>query len=494
MRALARDLAAPSAHAQARLARDRVLPFVLVGTLLSRLLYHALGVRPDLSTLPYFWQFLDPELLEHDLWRSVFYDHAQPPLYNLFLGAHVRADDPALAFLLSGLALALLLHGGLYALLRRLGTRRFGAATATLLFAFSPASILYERWVFYSFPVAALLVLGALFAHRAVARGSARAAALAFVLFALVTLVRSLFHPLWLLAVLVTVLAFARPSRRRALLWAALPGLLLAASVPAKNLALYGRPTASSWLGMSVAKLAVAEAPGPVRRAKVREGALSRLSLVGPFAELRRYPSAWRAVPADWPEHPVIRAPYKSNGHPNYHHAAYVRIAERFMADARVMLEDHPEVYGESVRKAAEIFWKPTTDYAFLAPNRAHLGPLPRIYDALWGVPYAFAGDETRAAWGPRSWPHVAWGWLALVLLAALWALWRTFVPGPESRATRATLTLLGGTALYVWLVSSVVEIGENNRFRFLVEPLLFALVVAASSRALRALGRLRWR
>jgi len=42
-------------------------------------------VRFDASTLPWLWQFLDPEWLRTDLPRSLWL-HAQLPLFNAFLG------------------------------------------------------------------------------------------------------------------------------------------------------------------------------------------------------------------------------------------------------------------------------------------------------------------------------------------------------------------------------------------------------------------------
>ena len=54
--------------------------------ILSRLVYRGLGVRFSAAPLDYYIQFLDPELLRHDLLRSLFYMRDQPPGFNGFLG------------------------------------------------------------------------------------------------------------------------------------------------------------------------------------------------------------------------------------------------------------------------------------------------------------------------------------------------------------------------------------------------------------------------
>ena len=61
----------------------------------SRLAAWAAGVRFDASILTWYWQFLDVELLRHDLARSLWYLHAQPPLFNLFLGSVLKLAPDA---------------------------------------------------------------------------------------------------------------------------------------------------------------------------------------------------------------------------------------------------------------------------------------------------------------------------------------------------------------------------------------------------------------
>lgn len=465
---------------------------------LSRALAHHLGVEPDLSPLPYFWQYLDEDLLRHDLWRSVWFDHAQPPLYNLWLGGQLQLADALgvsrqsvfqLGMWGVGLAGQLLL----YALARRLGASRKAAFVATAIWIVHPASLLYDHFLFYSAPVAALLLGVFVVGHRAVATGRRRDLLLCFGLAALVVLGRSLFHLVWWVAVALTVVAFAR-RRRRALACALVP-FALAALPFVKNAVYYDAPASSSWLGMSLAKLAVVEVPTVVRERLHEEGAVSELALRPPFSPLRHYAEQWRALPPGTPDHPAVRAEQKVGGHPNYHHAAYVPIAAQYLADARSLLRTHPRAYRRNVRTAFEIFWKSTSTYAFLQGNREHLEPLDLVFDALWGVPSALLPEELEARWwGANPKKDVAWFWVLLVALAAAWGSRRVLSDGTRrpDRALRACLALVLGTGVYVMLVSCLVEVGENNRFRLLVEPALLALVAAGFSRAARRRTLLR--
>ena len=44
------------------------------------------GVHFNDGPLVGYWQYADPELLRHDLPRTLWYFHAQPPGFNAFLG------------------------------------------------------------------------------------------------------------------------------------------------------------------------------------------------------------------------------------------------------------------------------------------------------------------------------------------------------------------------------------------------------------------------
>ena len=185
--------------------RHRLAPLaaVLSGYLLSRVIFICVvGIEYDASPLGWFWQYIDPKLLLEDPWRSLYYHHAQPPLFNVYLASVLRFSlgDPNSLFWASYLGLGLVLHGSIYAVLSALGVRLWLAVAAPIAFALSPASILYENWLFYTYPLAALLIATALSLHRLASRGfKKRDALLFFSLLATAALTRSLFHLAWIL-------------------------------------------------------------------------------------------------------------------------------------------------------------------------------------------------------------------------------------------------------------------------------------------------------
>src|SRR5262249_9113258 len=157
--------------------------------------------------------------------EAVFYQHTQPPLYNLYLALGLQFDEPHEFWVWSARAMGLVLHLALYGLIVRLGVRNWIAIFVAIAFAFSPASILCEPWLFYTFACAMLLACCGYWFHRAVASGRSLEIAIAFTWLALVLLTRSLFHVAWMVVAIVIALLGTR-MKKRVLIAAALPLLL----------------------------------------------------------------------------------------------------------------------------------------------------------------------------------------------------------------------------------------------------------------------------
>ncbi len=106
----------------------------LLAFVVSEAMARALGVRFADNTLGSLYQYLDPEILRNDLARGLYYLHAQPPLFNLFLGWVLKlfpGVSRAAFSVIYGLAgLAMLM--GMAWLMERLGVSR--VVNAALVF------------------------------------------------------------------------------------------------------------------------------------------------------------------------------------------------------------------------------------------------------------------------------------------------------------------------------------------------------------------------
>ncbi|MDB5096329.1 MAG: hypothetical protein JWM80_750, partial [Cyanobacteria bacterium RYN_339] len=335
----------------------------------SRALGFAVGVRFSLFPLEWYWQYLPVDWLRHDLARGLYYMHDQPPLFNAYLGLVLKAcpGHEALAFQVSYLALSLAFLATLYGLQRRLGVDRWIAAGLVACFMLAPATLLYENWLFYAYPTAALLAFGALALAGYLERRTFGRALAFFGVLAVLALTRSMYHLVWLGGI-AAWLAWALPAERRRVLLAAVGPLLLVALWYAKNLLVFGMFSASSSVGMSFAKLSLGESRREQREAFHAAGLISDLAVVGPWRPLALYPPAYWQLPPTGIS--LLDAPLKPSGEPNFHHLAYVGIARQFGRDAVAVVRTHPEIYLKGVGKAFLTYLRPASEYMLLVENR----------------------------------------------------------------------------------------------------------------------------
>jgi hypothetical protein len=283
-------------------------------------------------------------------------------------------------------------------------------------------------------------------------------------------------------------LAAARP-RRREVVVGGIAALAVVGALYAKNFALFGVPTASSWFGMNLANMVQDRWTPAERQALIAEGVVSPLIAIPAFSPLDAYGASYTAV--EGPDVPALRERFKASGESNYNHLAYVAISQTYQRDARTLIARDPARYAATVWIAWQKFLVAPSNYAFVDPNRKRIRSWDRLYGMLYGVPSAWSGsqwkaDDPMAAPSPR---RLCWLWLALCVAAEGWsmvAIARALFakrPGdaPASApllsprvATVAFCTLSAG---FVAIAANAVELGENNRFRAPIEPLLLVLV-----------------
>ena len=470
----------PLAAHFAAASRGRVFGYLLAIFVLSRGVFFAAGVRYDARELTQGWQFLDVELLKHDLLRSVFYQHSQPPLFNLFLGLVLKIAPRNYAivfqalFTLTGLGVYLLI----FALMRRLGVSRLLAFLLCVGWVVSPSAILYEQWLFYTLPLTLLLLLSAwaLICWLDTGKTAWRFGFL-LTLFVLCG-TQSLFHLAYFALVAEALMRFRRKQRRQIALAAALP-LLLIFAVYVKNEIVFGQFTASSWLGMNTAINRIDAASVFEREQWVAQGKISPVSLVEPFSALNKYPAEYSAVPAKFADIPALSQAVKSSGDGNYNHYGYIGIAAHYGQDTRYILAHSPRALIRGGAKGWVLYFCSSSDYLFFY-EKTEQTPLLRVevgvYDHLfyWRIPkhglclFLLVG-------------------LPFVVVHAVRAARNRQISLDETQ--RVLLLYLAFTILYVAVVGNTLNATENNRIRFMTDPFALVLLGFALSSGVRVFG-----
>jgi hypothetical protein len=354
----------------------------------------------------------------------------------------------------------------------------------------SPACILYENYLFYTYPITALLCLSALALHSFMSRPSFQSGFVFFMLLSTIALARSLFHLFWFVLFAAMVLLCLRPHWRKVLAATCVPFLLIFFWY-AKNLCLFGSFTSSTWFGMSFSKLTTDYLPDAERKALVSQGKISKLSLLQPYSCLEEYEPY---LPEIKETHvPVLDQKLKSTPLPdpkgknyNWNYVGYIYLSRQYMRDARYVLLSHPRVYMLSLARAYCLFFHPANNYGFLRINRVHIQRLNR----LWNIVFFGQIIDTSEATGPEP-DHSREHYLrvpfkmGLFLMIAFLGLSfyglrlmiEAFRRKPVDWPFAGTVLFLCINILYVALVGNCFEVGENNRFRFKIDPFLLVLL-----------------
>jgi len=445
----------------------------------SRLWFAHAGGAYVASPLASAKQFLDVTLLQHDLLKSLWFLHAQPPLFNLFLGLVLKtASNPdliyELAFRLSGLLVPLLM----YATLALLGANRIAAFACTLAFMLNPSLILYESLLYYTH-IEAVLIMGAVFF---LARWGMRSRTADLVLFWLLLvclgLTRSLFHPVFFMTLAVLLSLFIWRQNAPVRQFALVAGL---AMIPLalwclKNLLIFGFFGTSSWAGMSLWTKANGYAPDQLDAFHAR-GLISEVALraeLVPFQPIETFIRDGLLKTAAC-HHPADCRELRPGGYANFNHIGYVALAHQLGRDALQLIRHDPDAFLFNTAGAFSLtlWYASDSVQALFADNLAVLEPLERLYRYLF---FGFLGVENRHS-DPRL-------WVRTVCVSLLFALFYgvTLVQALRRQHSRERCAIVLVCLFcmlahaFVLLTSSLIEFGENQRFRFPVDGAFFMM------------------
>jgi hypothetical protein len=454
------------------------------------------GVRYDDSVirgtpLTDMWQLLDVRLLRDHLATSVWHLNMQPPLFNLYAGFLLKLPTGArrpvevACSLLLGLALVL----SAYLLLVELTVPRYGALVVTMICVVaSPAYLLYENWLNYSYPTAALTTVGAWSLIRFLRTRRARFGFGFFGAYAGMVLLDSSYQVEWLIVAAVPVVVVLRRQWRTVLAVSVVP-LLVVAGWYVKDFVQVGTTTTSSWLGMNLGRDVLFKSPTSQIAQLQRQGRMNPVASVTPFAGPEVY--APKYVHAQPSPIAAIGALHKQNGSTNFNNPLYVAVSSQYLRDDLAWIRAHPHQYANDVANSLGV-WFVGTDQNFTdSVNWPSVRSYSRWYDRAveWQPVQDPAPGFVVFA---RGWHRPAWlsGQAMIIYALAVGGVpvlaWRRRRDDP---ALAGALAVLWWTTVYALTTSSLLEIGENERFRSELGPVPTVLAVAVVAALVRAAG-----
>ncbi len=361
-----------------------------------------------------------------------------------------------------------------YRLLRLYRFGRMLAVIAATYFILTPQAILYENWLFYTWPVATVLLVAA-YALALYERTLQLEFAVVFLLsIAIVCLTRSTFHLVYLVACVGIVFMVKQPLRQRRIVAAVSLGVLsVVGALYLKNLVLFGFVGSSSWLGMNMWKIA----PRGQVDVLVGEKKLPALAQRNPFSRISLYGEEYSAVPEAYRDIPAVAAEAKSNGRPNFNHFGYIAVSKGYLEASVYQISHHFRGYARNVSVAWRLYFRPSVKFATVTRNKRALGR----YAGL--APFVGPRYKRRLRVGEKYYvdaiPLAVPAALITLCIGSVLAAARGGKARRESEAG-PSYAFMVMTVLYVAFLCNSIELMENARFRVMTNPILYVATLVS--------------
>ena len=450
--------------------------------ILSRLVFYLQGGAFVSTPLAFAMQYLDPALLKTDLLQSLFYLHSQPPLFNLMLGLVLKLSPvPALSYSILFKTAGALIPLACYGALSAIGVKRRTALLITIVFMLNPTLILYENLLYYSYIETFYIALALFFLARWGLGKKTSRLALFWAFLLCLGLTRSVFHPVFFLltgAVITWYLwrrAAAKPLAEtflRACIVVVIPLMLLCS----KNALVFGFFGTSSWEGMNLWTKVNTFVPEQLEELHAR-GIVSTTAIkaeLRAFQPITHYFNA--AALKNTPCHcPADCSSNKSTGYPNFNHSGYIIVSQQLMQDALALIRYEPSQFlFYTLGSYSLTLWHSSDSVHGLFENNMEvLKKLESVYRFLH---FGFMGVESKL--DERMWGRTI---VISILFSIVYLSTIILAFRKDERIAPALMTLCLFCLIihaYTITVSSIIEFGENNRFRFPVDLAFLMMTV----------------
>jgi hypothetical protein len=199
--------------------------------------------------------------------------------------------------------------------------------------------------------------------------------------------------------------------------------------------------------------------------------------------QLRQYPvtEAFRAIedydgliPIPSPRGiPVLDENIKSTEAINFNHTFYIPLSEVMLRDATHFIRIHPDLYLASVKQGLSIYFHSSSDYLLLKDK-----PTPQL-ETWWNrIFYGQFRDYQRDfnnRWksDPR---YLGWFLVIAYVAAIIYGVKVVVARNKSDRAFVVVIAFMTFTIIYFTIMANFFDLGENNRFRFTLDPLVLLL------------------
>lgn len=445
------------------------------------------GQKFNSDYLNFGWQLIPWDVLSTDPLRSVFYLHIQPPLWNLFLGTTAWlspvSDQLTLQVLMALIGFAVAWLAAVLA--RRLGLSRRASVIVALIATLHPEVLKGAFEPTYELATAGLLLVVLIAVADLTRKENVPRSLVVLASAVTVTaLTRSLYHPAWALVIVVFGLWLMRHriNWKSSLLVLSIPVIFMGGWM-AKNEMLFGHATISSWFGMNLQRAVIPVLPKADLDEMYAKGQISEIAMIGPFGNYELYQNAVEeCVPNR--SHRSLAEPMRTTDQwsPNFNYECFLPIYDQAGKDAIAVIKEHPEAWLEgrlwSLRTTIAVSPIPSESKSEVMTGLDRVFSIARLdFGGVlstkgWGTPI-YGQLEARADFGLMLIPmYLTIGWVGL------WQIVQRLRRRKLSAAS--SIYVVGSfTVAFTVIVGAIAELGEQSRFRTMIDPIVTVMFLA---------------
>jgi hypothetical protein len=429
---------------------------------------------------------LKMEDLRYNLLESFIYLHAQPPLFSAYgvivdiLFGDLRAE----AMYIIQILLSTIMCGMTYGILWHLIHNKTVTLYVSLILVLNPAYFLFEALILYTIHSAFIILLSG-FCLLMYQRTTLNRYLYLFVLcINLLILIRSVYHIVFLIPILILVAILVQRNMRRVML-ACMMICLLSLGWYGKNLLVFDSFSSSSWFGMSLWKVARQDYQNDELKDLLDREVLTDRSVIWyrPFM-----------LPSSYPTFDLDESDIHILSQDDLYNAIYPEINQLYEENAIRLIRHDIGRYFKGVLRAYGFYSCPSSTYelmennvdTFPASHQAANVELFHMQGLVRDIAHRLGLDEI--SYGACS--NLYFLMPILMLGYPLFLLLRcrvSFNRWQESIRRDSFLIFTWGIVTYTTVITSMLEIPENARFKFMIEVPMFIFMAVMGYRLFMA-------
>lgn len=452
---------------------------LLIFFIVSRLiLNNVFNLRFEYDWIFQMWHFIDIALLKNKMFESIIYFHYQPPIFNLILALIHKQNilDPSLILRIIFYGFTYLIGLIIFKSSEQLAPKKYLPYFLVFLFFLFPETIIYENWPIYTWSSSFLLIVGFFFLGRYNKTGKEFNLFLFFLSQLFLILTRSAFHPIFFISLFLIILLFYR-NKKAEIIKNFLPSFLLLMLVALKNFYLFGFFGVGSGLGFSLYKIA----PKEINKTPVENLIkIDPLFKIVPVKSVSTYGFTSNQVSEKFKNIEILNNEFKSTlenfseeysvNLGNYH---YLEIAKIYQKNAINIIKKFPLKYLSRVIRGTIMYFKPTWDHGFgVSYNAENLKKYINIF-TLHNLRLKIEGYLIKSE---KPWPlntlipYSSYIFIPILYFLIIFYLFKLKFISPD----QPEYFFIIFTVVYLTFVSNLVELAENDRYRVMIDPLVY--------------------